>query len=234
MNDSSLNSRPNSLWPIAITIMFIALLVAVYFSAQKAADWTPFKSNVTLGTTIYSTVERARATAKLVVYTFDVRAEILKESVKSYDLNLPFGHIKIPAGTTTVTLRSSGNKVQCIVPLSKISSNWFSVDRSAQTVTWKVPRPTIDGTMVEVQTDPRFVEIKTEVGWARLDSVSGEYLREEAKRSVREAVIKEGERRLAADFKDDAERSAERIIQKLFEPFKSQLKNDVSFVVLFE
>lgn len=230
MNDSMPSKRGLSLWPIAITIIIVASLTAGYFYLDRVGPIFIDKEKKKTG--IIKTVEKVRSEAKLVVYTFDVRVEIVKESTKS--IGVWFTNFEVPRGTTRVSLRSSGNRVQCIVPLADISTNWFSVNEANKTVTVRVPKPVVDERLVEVQTDPRFVELRTSVGWARLDSQSGATLREEARKELREAVVVEGRSRLASDYQDPANRKAEEILQKLFEPLKSQLKDGVSFVVKFE
>jgi hypothetical protein len=88
--------------------------------------------------------------------------------------------------------------------------------------------------MVAIQTDPRFVDLKTDVGWARLDSKSGAYLRESAKTDLRKAVIDEGKRSLANDNMEDAQRNAERAIMRLFGPLKNDLREGVSLAIEFK
>jgi hypothetical protein len=49
----------------------------------------------------------------------------------------------------------------------------------------------VDENLVEVQTDPTYYELETHLGWARLNTLSGEFLREQARRDLRPAVLAE-------------------------------------------
>jgi hypothetical protein len=70
------------------------------------------------------------AYAKLVVYAFDVNTEIVKSSEKFSEL--PVIDFPINLGTTTVTLRTSGNRIQCYLPLGKVSASSFVADKQGK------------------------------------------------------------------------------------------------------
>jgi hypothetical protein len=236
MNPANSQPPPRSFpWSLAVTVMFLAALAAGYLIIQQIAGWRAVSFKTTVANAILATVERARAESKLVVYTFDVRAEVLKENDKVVSAQVPWvGNIDLPLGTTRVALRSSGNRVQCVIPLAEMATNWFSFAASGEVLTLKVPKPMIDDRMVEVQTDPRFVELKTDVGWARLDSRSGAHLREEARTALRAEVLREARRRLALDYHQDASRSAEAAVRRFMAPLQSVLGDRMKLVVQFE
>ena len=138
---------------------------------------------VTINTVIHTSLQRLRNESKLVVYTAEVAAMVTKFSDKRV-----YG---IDFGTTTVRLRAAGNKAQLVIPLKDLSEGDFQFDEAENKLTITLPPPRVDETLVEVQTDPTFFEIETEVGWARLDKFSGDFLREQARRDLRPAVIME-------------------------------------------
>ncbi len=236
MNPADSQSRPRSFpWSLAVMVMFLATLTAGYLIIQQIANWRAVSFKTTVTNAILATVERARAESKLVVYTFDVRVEVLKENDKVVSAQVPWvGNIDLPLGTTRVALRSSGNRVQWVIPVSEMATNWFSFAASGKLLTLKVPKPVIDERMVEVQTDPRFVELKTDVGWARLDSRSGAHLRDEARTALRAEVLREARRRLALDYQQEALRSAEEAVRRFMAPLQSALGDRMKLVVQFE
>jgi hypothetical protein len=140
---------------------------------------------VTINTIIQTSLERLRDESKLVVYTADVAVMVTKVS----DKKVLSG--KLDLGTTVVRVRAAGNKAQIVIPLNEIKEQDIRFDEQRNQFVITLPSPQVDETLVEVQTDPTFYEVETEVGWARLDKFSGEALREEAKRELRNAVIAE-------------------------------------------
>jgi len=198
MPDEIENPEPKSGagWPLAVALMVVALggmaLAGFVFKsclnqpaqlAERVA--AAARPTINIQTIIQTSLERLKEESKLVVYTADVAVMITKFSEKK----VLYG--KVDLGTTTVRLRASGNKAQFIIPLEKLAAANFRFDESAQTLTVKLPPPRVDETLVEVQTDPAFYEVQTEVGWARLESYSGDFLREQARRDLRPAVIAE-------------------------------------------
>jgi len=227
-------NRPFNQWPIVALIALLAVLTVGYLAFKRSTEWSPFRPNVTYNTTILSAIERARSEGKLVVYTFDVTAEVVKSSQKSQEVDLLFSSFNVDLGTTTVSFRTTGNRVQCYVPLGNVTQSSFTADREGSRLIIRLPKPVLDEDIVEIQTDSRFVEVKTEVGWGRLDSKSGAYLREEAKRALRPAVIEEGKRCLASVYHEEAQRTAERLILRLLETLKKDLREGVTLAVEFQ
>jgi hypothetical protein len=183
-----------SRWPIAIAAIFISLIVLAGFVFKTCADkpsrvaeglGKALQPQVSISTVIQSSLERLRDESKLVVFTANVSVMITKFS----DKKTLYG--KLDLGTTTVRLRASGNKAQLIIPLKHLASSDFQYDESADQLTVTLPPPRVDEGLVEVQTDPAFYEIETDPGWARLDRFSGDFLREQARRDLRPAVVQE-------------------------------------------
>ncbi len=192
-DDTPPQSQPRgSAWPIATAVIAIAVIALAGFVFKSCLDQpgrlaeTVAKATqpqVVINTLIQTSLERLRDESKLVVYTADVAVMITKISDKKV-----YG---IDFGTTRVRLRASGNKAQLIIPLKDLSEGDFQFNEAEDKLTITLPAPHVDETLVEVQTDPNFYEFQTDVGWARLDSFSGDFLREQARRDLRPAVIAE-------------------------------------------
>ena len=76
------------------------------------------------------------------------------------------------------------------------------------------PDPVLDEDMVDVQSDPSKIKIKTNVGRWRLDSKSGRFLRNQVRKSLREKVIAEGKKDMLIEL---ARRNAKSVLLELFE-----------------
>jgi hypothetical protein len=186
--------RSSSSWPLAIAAVAIALIALIAFVFKSCAGQSneiasaiqgATQPQYNINTVIQTSLERLREESKLVVFTADVAVMVTKFSEKK----VLYG--KVDLGTTTVRVRAAGNKAQLIVPLNELSSGDFEFDENLRRLTVTMPPPRVDKALVEVQTDPTFYEIETEPGWARLDSFSGDFLRDQARRDLRPAVIAE-------------------------------------------
>ncbi len=189
-------ARPTapSRWPLAIAAIGISLILLAGFIFKTCADKPAqvaetvakaIQPQVSVSTVIQTSLEKLRDETKLVVFTADVAVMVTKFSEKK----MLYG--KVDLGTTTVRLRALGNKAQIIIPLKNLSSADFKYDEAAEQLSVTLPPPRVDESLVEVQTDPTFYELETDVGWARLDRFSGDFLREQARRDLRPAVIAE-------------------------------------------
>ncbi|MFA6244948.1 MAG: DUF4230 domain-containing protein [Candidatus Hydrogenedentales bacterium] len=203
-------------------------LTAAENSAGRLADGLrgAFKTEVNYRTTFLGAIESARESGKLVVYTQTVTAVVAKTSEKTYAIKF-IGDIKV--GDTVTSLRAQGNKVQYFIPLDAIDESDFSYDPEQKCLTVSLPRPVLDKEMVEVQSNPDFIEIQTNVGWGRLGSYSGAFLEEQAKRELRDAVISEGSKPMLQE-KADAE--GESLVRtKLLAPLVQALADGVTLKV---
>ena len=186
--------RSGPAWPIAITVIAIAVIALGGFIFKTCVDQprrmaetiaNATRPQVNVSTVIQTSLERLREESKLVVYTADVSVMVTKISDKKV-----LGG-KVDLGTTTVRVRAAGNKAQIVIPLKDLEEKDIEFNQSKNQFVVTLPAPRVDETLVEVQTNPTFYEVETDVGWARLDKFSGETLREEAKRELRGAVIEE-------------------------------------------
>ena len=186
-----------------------------------------FKSTVNVRTTIDTAIGSVRKEASLVVLKSSVNVTITKSSEKNL-----WG--KIYLGTTTVTVRAMDNRVQYVVPLEKFGPSDIRYEPgkgSSGKLIVKIPVPRLDNDLVEVQSDPSKISIQTDVGWARLDSASGKFQRDEAMRELRPAVIQQGKHPL---LMDKARAGAKEDMLRLLSPLVSQLREGVSVVIEFD
>jgi hypothetical protein len=186
--------KAGSAWPIAFAVIGIGLIALAGFIFKSCVDQPArmaetitraSQPQITVNTVIQTSLERLREESKLVVYTADVAVMITKVS----DKKVLYG--KLDLGTTVVRVRAAGNKAQLIIPLNELSDSDIRFNEKENKFVITLPPPRVDETLVEVQTDPQFYEVQTDLGWARLDRFSGEFLRDEAKRELRGSVIAE-------------------------------------------
>ena len=196
-------------WPLVVVILFMVLIVTVNRIVDKTTQsLAPSYSNTTI---IQTSATRLRQEAKLVVLSADITVEVTRTSSKIvWDL--------FDFGDTVATVRTRGNRAQYFVALDKITEKDFVVKGGSLRVT--VPEPRVDESIVEVQTDPEQMEIKTQVGWGRLDKRSGELARVEAKKSLRPAVISEAK---SPRYAEEARDSARKKIAGLLNPLVTQM-----------
>jgi hypothetical protein len=205
-------------WPAAVCVVALGLIGLAAFVFKSCANQPAhfaetvakaLQPQINVNTIIQTSLNRLRDESKLVVYTADVSVMITKYSEKK----VVYG--KLNLGTTTVRVRAAGNKAQIIVPLKSLATSDFRYNETDRHLTVTVPAPRVDESLVEVQTDPTFYEVQTEVGWARLNKLSGDFLREQARRDLRPAVILEANQPHVIDL---AKKSAQEKIAALLEP----------------
>src|SRR4051812_12626783 len=221
-------------WAIAFAVVAVTAIAAVAFlfcgfspahiaNVASSGLAQAFQPRVNVNTVIYTTVRNMVNQSKLVVLANHINVDLSKSNEK-----VVWG---FPLGTTTVKVRALDNVVQYYVPLTNISKSDFRYDPVHRRLTVRVPAPRLDEDLVEVQTDPSKIEFRTELGWARLDSRSGQFLRDQAQKELRPAVVREGNNSL---YIDKAKSNARESLKKLLEPMASQLKEDVELEVDFK
>ena len=88
----------------------------------------------------------------------------------------------------------------------------------------------MDESLVEVQTDPTFYEVQTDLGWARLDRFSGEFLREEAKRELRGSVVAEASHpRIIDAAKESGSEQIAGLLKAVVKPLRPEATVAVEF-----
>jgi hypothetical protein len=221
-------------WPAAICIIVLAFLGLAGFVFKSCQNQPAqvvetvakaLQPQINVNTIIQTSLDRLRDESKLVVYTADIAVMVTKYSEKK----IAYG--KVDLGTTTVRVRAAGNKAQIIVPLKALAASDFRYNETDRHLTVTVPAPRVDEELVEVQTDPDYYEVQTEVGWARLNKFSGEFLREQARRDLRPAVILEASQPRIINL---ARKSAEEKIAALLEPSLKSLEPNAIVTVRFK
>ena len=225
--------KSSSGWPIAIAVIAVALIVLVAFVFKTCAGKTndiaktvedALQPKYNISTVIQTSLERLRDESKLVVYTADVAVMVTKFSEKK----VLYG--KLDLGTTTVRVRAAGNKAQIIVPLDELSDSDFQYSQALHRLKLTLPAPRVDEALVEVQTDPTYYEIQTEPGWARLDTFSGDFLRDQARRDLRPAVIAEASHPRIIKMAEESGREKLRgLLEAVVKPLDPNLQVEIDF-----
>lgn len=232
MSDQS-PPKTGSAWPIAFAVIALAIIALAGFIFKTCVDQPArmaetiaraTQPQVTVNTIVQTSLERLRSESKLVVYTADVAVMVTKVS----DKKILSG--KVDLGSTVVRLRAAGNKAQIIIPLNELKEGDISFDEGENRFTVSLPQPRVDEDLVEVQTNPTFYEIETEIGWARLDKFSGEALREEAKRELRGAIIAEASHpRILSAARDSGREQIAGLLEAVVKPMRPEAKVEVRF-----
>jgi len=220
-------------WAIAFAVVAITAIAAVTFMFRECSPAhisqtvsaglaQAFQPQVNVNTVIYTTLSNMVNQSKLVVLSTQLNVDLTKSNEK-----VVWG---VPLGTTTVKLRALDNRVQYYVPLKHLSKSDFRYDDVHKRLTLRVPAPRLDQELVEVQSDPAKIEFRTEIGWARFNSRSGQFLRDQAQKDLRPAIVREGNNSL---YIDKAKSNARDSLKKLLEPLAKQLKDDVELEVEF-
>lgn len=221
-------------WPIAFSLVAITAIAAVAFIFHECSPARlsrtiagglaqAFQPQVNVNSVVYTTLSNMVNQSKLVVLTTQINVDMTKADEK-----VVWG---IPLGTTKVMLRALDNRVQYYVPLTNITKKDFRYDDVHKRLTVSVPAPVLDRDLIEVQSDPGKIEFRTDVGWARFNSRSGQFLRDQAQRDLRPALIREGRNPL---YIDKAKTNARESLKKLLEPIAAHLKEEVELEVEFK
>jgi hypothetical protein len=186
-------------------------------TVQGLADL--LKPNFSEKTVVLNTVGSLKKESKLVVLTANVTADVHKENTKEW--------LGVNWGTTTVDLKAPG-KVQFYVPLGDFGPQNIQV--SGRTVIVTVPTPLPDHDLVEVESDPAKIEVKTDAGWARLKSWSGQALENKAKRELRGYILQAADTPL---IHEQAATGARQALTPLLEPLATALQSDAKLEIRF-
>lgn len=118
----------------------------------------------------------------------------------------------IDLGDTTVDVRVPKCRVQYQLTLEDIDEADFVFDASSRTWSVSIPAPIVDASMVDVPSAPSAWEVRRDVGWARLDSKSGDWCERSAREKIREAAVREATNPLLLA---EARREGERLVRNL-------------------
>jgi hypothetical protein len=197
------------------SVFVICLTVAVVGAAFALSSWHPFGgwTKIDITTVTSSTVQEMKRVSQLIVLKGRIAvSKHLKSTEKSAWI--------INMGTTEMALLVPNNGFQYIVKLDGLTDEAFQHDTSAKRWVLRVPKPVLDTEMIACESDPSKMEIVTSVGWARLDSYSGQALRDAAKKEIRESVIDQAQQPWVQEAAAEAARGAlgafvSKVIRKL-------------------
>lgn len=217
---------------LALTCGMISFVIIQAIDAARDLAATPqkvvnnlakaFEPHVSITTVMRSAIGEIRHTPKLVVMTADVDAEVFKAKATDW------GYVYW--GTTTVTLRARDNRIQYVIPTENMTDENFVYVPATKELQVIVPPPRVDPDVVDVQSDPRKIDVKTELGWAHFDKWSGQPLRQEARQDLRQAVLGAGRHQLLLT---QARINARQHVEKLLAPMAEHLAPGVKLRVLF-
>lgn len=237
---SSTQSNRGGIWKFALILLLllamtcgtIGYVIIQAINAARDIARTPqqvvanlakaFEPRVSVTTIVRTAIGEIQNKPKLVVMTADVDAEVVKAR------GTEWGYMYW--GTTTVTLRARENRVQYVIPTEKITAKDFYFDNPTRELRIIVPQPMVDPDVVDVQSDPKKIDVKTDLGWAHFDRWSGEPLRQEARHDLRQAVIGAGRHSLLLN---QARNNARLQIEKLLSPMAEHLAPGVKISVVF-
>ena len=225
---TDLNARSGSTLRTLIlcgTIFGITTVVSGLFVITTGMNSTSnaLRPQVTYSTAIASTIGQLNRESKLVVLTVPVNVSIYKKSEKWW--------AGLPMGTTEVLMIVPDNKVQYVMTLEAISEKNFTFDEAGKKLIFRAPAPQLDMEMVDIQSNPEEIKVRTNVGWARLDRSSGEGLRKSARAELREAVLAEGNKPF---LQEQARQTGELHLRQLLMPLMRSLSEDVDLQIEFE
>jgi hypothetical protein len=179
------------------------------------------RPNFSAKTIVFNAVGEMTKRKKLVVLTAAVTAEIHKENTKWW--------LGVNWGTTTVDLKAPG-KVQYYVPLEGFAARDITVAADGRSVVVHVAGPVMDREIVEVESDPAKIEVRTEAGWGRLQAWSGKALEDSTKAELRRYVLEAGDAPLVHA---EAERAAREAVTEIMKPLAEALREGVEVKVEF-
>jgi hypothetical protein len=163
------------------------------------------KPNVKIEVVILNTIGELKKESKFVVLTTEITVNEKRSSIKKILWD------KLSLGTTVVEMRVPGNKVQYIIPTAEIK---FHLNEARSEVVIDIPSAILDEEFVDIQSDPSLIEVRTKIGWGRLQSHSGKQLEDQIRADLRSLVIEQGKKELLLDR---ARNNAEEAIRNLFE-----------------
>jgi hypothetical protein len=121
-------------------------------------------------------------------------------------------------------MKVMGNKVQYYIPADSLSEKSIVWDHERQEIVIDLPDVILDEDIVEVQSDPKKIMIKKDIGWARFDAYSGKAMEDQIRSELRNKVIDAGKHELLLE---KAKANAEKVIKELFDRLKKEKDNGI-------
>ncbi|HLX63772.1 MAG TPA: DUF4230 domain-containing protein [Planctomycetota bacterium] len=208
---------------LAVVAVAIVTLYSISATRQALEGFSSaFQPQVSYKTLLSGTIGQLNNNPKLVVLTADIEAMVTHESTSTF-VGIPVGsakaEVKVPA------------KIQYYVPMKDLSLGDFTYDAQAKLLVVKIPPPILDTEVVDINSDPDKIQIRTEFGWSPLSIFKGAGVRAEAQRHLREAALEQGRHELLFDR---AQKNAKEIVAQQMEKVSQALNDGVRLEVEFK
>lgn len=218
---------------VAIYLIIITLFVMItsVWAVHRVLSITAQLGKVVVESStnisVFSVAESLHRQSKLIVQTalITVDQTLEKENV------LSLGGFAFEFGSSNLRMVSMGNKVQYYIPMHKISDNDILWDSETETLTIRVPLPTVDSDMIELQDNPRQIIFLGENSWYDWASGNGvPKLTKQAQNNMREYVLRTARTHYYMSLaKENAQRELERLLETIVRPINPQARFIVEF-----
>ncbi|MEI6236027.1 MAG: DUF4230 domain-containing protein [Planctomycetota bacterium] len=219
-NDSTVPSTALLKWASLLLALVIvaATTVALYSLSvmkQAAHDATEIFQPQTKYLTILSgAIGELNHKPKLVVLSANITAMVTVESTTTF--------VGYNIGTAKVEV-SAPARVQYVLNLKNLKLDDMYYDSIGKRMVITIPRPTLDTEMVQIESDPDKIQIRTAMGWSPVSYFKGATMRDDAVKHLRDAAIEQGRHEL---LQERAEKDAKESVGELLNTVKDAMKSD--------
>lgn len=165
-------------------------------------------------TILSGAIGKMNDTAKLVVLTVPVGVTVTQESTTT------FAGFSVGSAKAEVTVPAV---IQYDLKIKDISMNDFYYDALNKRLVVSIPHPTIDTDIVEIESDPAKIKVRTELGWSPLSIFKGAAVREGAMKHLKESAIEIGRHEL---IQERADKNAKEVVGGFLGQVKDALQSD--------
>ncbi len=163
---------------------------------------------------------------KLVVLTAHLTTMVHREAETV--TRIPWTNFDLSLGKTVVDAVYIDNRIQFFVAMDAIGKDDVSYHAAEKSLVIRIPRPLLDAELIEVQRDPEKIFTRTENGWGKLDRYSGEPVRAEIEKSIREYIRTQAEHDPL--LQEQAEQSARLTVQDFIQKSVTPIAPGVTVV----
>ena len=201
------------LWPATLLLVCLTGAATVLLTARGCARSEPINS-----TRIAGLIASFHTRPKLVVLTAHLTTMVHREA--DTVTHIPWTNFDLSLGKTVVDAVYIDNRIQFYVAMDAISADDVTWQAAAKSLVIRIPRPSLDPELIEVQRDHEKIFMRTELGWGKLDRYSGEPVRLEIEQSIREYIRSQAENDplLRAQAEQSARLTVQDFIQKAVSP----------------
>ena len=201
-----------ALFIVAATTVALYSITAVRNVAQSASE--AFQPKTTYMLLLSGEIGKLKNSPKLVVLTAPLNASVTQETkttVFGYNVSSAKVEVRAPA------------VVQYVLQLKDLNMNDLYYDQLGKRLVVTIPHPTLDQEIVEVESDPSKIQVRTEFGWSPLSLLKGGTVREEAMHHLKDAAIELGRHEL---LQERADKNAKETVSNLMSKVRDALKLD--------